>query len=106
MENKIKSIDDLLACASYLIAEGFTHPSLLCGLGGSAGATILGAAINMRPEIWKCAVFLSPFLDVLGSLLDENLPLTKSDYLEFGNPNNQSIFETILGYSPYDNIKS
>ncbi|CAD8184063.1 unnamed protein product [Paramecium octaurelia] len=104
-ENKIKSIEDLLGCASYLIAEGYTHPSLLCGLGASAGATTLGAAINMRPDLWKCAVLLSPFLDVLGSLLDESLPLTKSDYLEFGNPNDKKIFDTILSYSPYENLK-
>lgn len=59
----------------------------------------------MRPDLWKSAILLSPFLDVLGSLLDENLPLTKSDYLEFGNPNDKKIFDSILSYSPYENIK-
>ena len=56
--------------------------------------------------MWKCGVLLSPFLDVTNSLLDDTLPLTKSDYLEFGNPNEKKIFESILSYSPYDNISS
>lgn len=64
----------------------------------------MAAAVNMRPDIWKCVVLLSPFLDVLNSLLDESLPLTKSDYIEFGNPNEQRYFESILSYSPYDNL--
>jgi len=60
----------------------------------------------MRPDMWKCGVLLSPFLDVTNSLLDDTLPLTKSDYLEFGNPNEKKYFESILSYSPYDNISS
>ncbi len=84
--NKINSIDDLISCAAHLIAKGYTHPTLLCGIGGSAGATILAAAVNMRPDLWKCVIYTSPFLDILGNLLDKTLPLTVTDFEEFGNP--------------------
>lgn len=65
-ENKLKSVEDLIASAAHLVANGYTHPSLLCGLGSSAGGTLFGAAINMRPDLWKCVVLSVPFLDVLG----------------------------------------
>ncbi len=97
----MKSIEDLQSCAMALIAKGYTHPALLCGLSSSAGATLLAAAVNMRPDLWKCVVYSSPFLDVLGNLMDRELPLSVPDYEEFGNPIDcKDIFEFIKSYSP------
>jgi oligopeptidase B len=89
-----------------LVTEGYTHPSLLCGVTASAGATNLGAAINMRPDLFKAVILNVPFLDLIGSLTDESLPLTVSDYDEFGNPlKDEAAYEYIKAYSPYDNLQ-
>ncbi len=69
-ENKIVSYKDFISCAEFLIAEGYTHPSLMCAYGSSAGGTLVGSVINMRPELFKAVVLHYPFLDVLSSLLD------------------------------------
>lgn len=99
------AVKDLISCANFLIAEGYTHPSVLCAVAGSAGATNLATAINMRPDLWKAVVLNVPFLDVIGSLTDENQPLTQSDFQEFGNPNKEEKdYLNLLSYSPYENI--
>jgi oligopeptidase B len=104
--NKLRSIEDLQGCVHYLVAHGYTHPSLLCAYAASAGATNLAAAINMRPDLFKGVILSVPFLDVLGSLSDNTLPLTVSDYGEFGNPcADESTFEYIRSYSPYENLQ-
>jgi oligopeptidase B len=101
-ENKLKSIEDLIGCVASLVEKGYTHPSLLCGLGSSAGATVLAAAVNRRPDLWKSVVYSYPFLDVLGNLLDRDLPLTIPDFEEFGNPiDDSNAFNYIKSYSPY-----
>ncbi|PIM97077.1 Oligopeptidase B [Handroanthus impetiginosus] len=101
---KLNSIHDFVSCGEYLISEGFIHRNKLSALGISAGSLLVGAAINMCPELFRAAILKVPFLDVLKSLLDPSLPLTTLDYEEFGNPQTQSYFEYILKYSPYDNI--
>ena len=90
-----------------MVAEGYTHPSLLCGVASSAGATNLGAAVNMRPDLFKGIILNVPFLDLIGSLTDPSLPLTVSDFGEFGNPIEDSFtYEYIKSYSPYDNLQN
>lgn len=89
--NKINSFKDFISCAEYLIAEGYTHPSLLCAFGSSAGGLLIGSVINMRPELFKAAILSVPFLDTLTALLDKQLPLTLTDHEEFGDPINVLI---------------
>lgn len=105
-ENKKVSVQDFVACAEHLIAEGYTHPALLFGSAYSAGGTILGAAINEAPHLFKACAFGAPFLDPLTALLDESVPLTVSDFEEFGDPiRNKAEFEALLSLSPYENIR-
>lgn len=103
---KVKSATDLLDCCSYLVAEGITHPSLLCASSYSAGSTILAAAVNMRPNMFKGVHHSVPFLDLRASLLDKDLPLSQSDYAEFGNPlENEIDYIAVSSLCPYENLK-
>ncbi|KZV38336.1 Oligopeptidase B [Dorcoceras hygrometricum] len=102
--NKLNSIIDFVACGKYLIDEGLVHRNQLGAVGISAGCLLVGAAVNMHPELFRAAILKVPFLDVLNTLLDPNSPLTTLDYEEFGNPQTKSCFDYILKYSPYDNI--
>ncbi|PIA57631.1 hypothetical protein AQUCO_00600389v1 [Aquilegia coerulea] len=102
--HKANSVHDFVACAHYLINEGYVHNDRLCAVGHSAGGLLVGAAINMHPHLFCATILKVPFLDVCNTLLDSSLPLTILDYEEFGNPQNQKEFEYIHGYSPYDNI--
>ncbi|XP_075483481.1 uncharacterized protein LOC142523653 [Primulina tabacum] len=102
--NKLNSIYDFVACGNHLINEGLVHRNQLGAVGISAGCLLVGAAVNMHPELFRAAILKVPFLDVLNTLLDPNLPLTTLDYEEFGNPQTKSCFDYILKYSPYDNI--
>lgn len=104
-EAKMNSFYDFISCAEFLVAEGYTHPSLMCAYGASAGGLLVGTVINIRPNLFKAVVLSVPFLDVLTCLCDKNLPLTIADYEEFGNPlENQRIYDLIRSYSPYENI--
>uniref|UniRef100_A0A6N2MWC1 Prolyl endopeptidase n=1 Tax=Salix viminalis TaxID=40686 RepID=A0A6N2MWC1_SALVM len=102
--NKCNSIHDFISCGNYLISEGYVHKDRLGAIGFSAGGLLVGAAINMNPNLFRAAILKVPFLDACNTLLDPSLPLTLLDYEEFGNPQIQSQFESILSYSPYDNI--
>ncbi|KAK4410415.1 Protease 2 [Sesamum angolense] len=102
--NKLNSIHDFIACGEYLINEGFIHKNQLSALGISAGCLLVGAAVNMHPQLFRAAILKVPFLDVLNTLLDPNLPLTTLDYEEFGNPQTKCCFDYILKYSPYNNV--
>jgi len=85
--NKHNSFRDFISCTEYLIANGISHPNLIAAKGTSAGGTLVAqACLNMRPELYKAVVMEVPFCDVLTCLLDESLPLTLTDHLEFGNP--------------------
>jgi len=104
-EKKMNSFLDYISCAEYLIANRYTHPSLLCAFGSSAGGLLVGGAINIRPELFKAAILHVPFVDVLTSLLDEKLPLTLSDHEEFGDPiKNSFSYDLIASYCPYENL--
>ncbi|MDF9797029.1 oligopeptidase B [Catalinimonas alkaloidigena] len=101
---KKTSFYDFIACAKHLIDKRYTDVEHLCAIGGSAGGLLLGAVINLRPELFNAIVAKVPFVDVLNTMLDPNLPLTVTEYEEWGNPQDKSSFEYIRSYSPYDNV--
>ncbi|XP_022632440.1 uncharacterized protein LOC106779835 isoform X1 [Vigna radiata var. radiata] len=102
--NKQNSIFDFVSCGNYLVNKGFVQSDLLCAIGWSAGGLLVGAAVNMCPQLFRAVILKVPFLDICNTLLDPSLPLTLLDYEEFGNPQLQSYLDSILSYSPYDNI--
>ena len=104
--NKTNTFTDFICCAEYLIDNGYTDPQHLIISGGSAGGMLIGAVLNMRPELFFGAVLNVPFVDVLNTMLDPSLPLTVLEYNEWGNPNNKRYYDLIRAYSPYDNIKA
>ena len=105
-DKKTNTFTDFIACAEHLIATGLTSPDQLAINGGSAGGLLMGAVINMRSDLFRAVVAQVPFVDVLTTMLDDTLPLTVTEYDEWGNPNDPKVYETILSYSPYDNLKS
>jgi oligopeptidase B len=106
MMQKINTFTDFIDCAEYLVKNKFTSSDRLVINGGSAGGLLVGAAMNMRPDLFKAVVAEVPFVDVLNTMLDASLPLTTSEYIEWGNPNEKPAFEYMKQYSPYDNIKA
>lgn len=103
---KKNTFTDFIDCAEQLIAEKFTSPEWLFIRGGSAGGLLIGAAVNMRPELFKGVIAGVPFVDVVTTMLDESIPLTTSEYDEWGNPNEKEYYDYILSYSPYDNVEA
>jgi len=106
LQRKLTTFTDFIACAQYLVDEGFTTPARLAIQGGSAGGLLVGAVINMRPDLFGAAVAQVPFVDVVNTMLDASLPLTTSEYLEWGDPNVTAEFDYMLQYSPYDNVRA
>jgi oligopeptidase B len=106
MMQKMNTFNDFIDCADYLIKNKFTTSERLVINGGSAGGLLLGAVVNMRPDLFKAAVAHVPFVDVINTMLDASLPLTTSEYIEWGNPNKKAEFDYMIKYSPYDNIKA
>jgi oligopeptidase B len=104
MLNKINTFTDFIACAEHLINSRYTSKDRLVIQGGSAGGMLMGAVTNMRPDLFKAVVAQVPFVDVLNTMLDASLPLTTSEYIEWGNPNEKAAYEYMKKYSPYDNI--
>ncbi|CAD5316706.1 unnamed protein product [Arabidopsis thaliana] len=102
---KQNSIQDFIYSAKYLVEKGYVHRHHLAAVGYSAGAILPAAAMNMHPSLFQAVILKVPFVDVLNTLSDPNLPLTLLDHEEFGNPDNQTDFGSILSYSPYDNIR-
>jgi len=102
---KKNTFTDFIACADHVIAEKYTSSENLVISGGSAGGLLMGAVINMRPELFKAAVANVPFVDVLNTMLDPTLPLTIGEYDEWGNPEEKIYFDYIRSYSPYDNVR-
>lgn len=101
---KRNTFTDFIACAEHLVAQKYTSSDRLVIQGGSAGGLLMGAVTNMRPDLFKAVVAQVPFVDVINTMLDATLPLTTSEYLEWGNPNEKKAYEYIKSYSPYDNI--
>ncbi|RMF55053.1 MAG: S9 family peptidase, partial [Calditrichaeota bacterium] len=96
---------DFIACAEYLIKEKYTSPERLVIAGGSAGGLLMGAVVNMRPDLFKVVIAKVPFVDVLNTMLDPTIPLTVIEYDEWGNPNQEEYYFYIKSYSPYDNVE-
>jgi len=103
---KKNTFTDFIDCGEYLVAEGLTTPARLYAQGGSAGGLLMGAIANMRPDLFDGVVAQVPFVDVVTTMLDESIPLTTSEYDEWGNPNQQDYYEYMLSYSPYDNVEA
>ena len=101
---KPNTFTDFIACAEHLVREGYTRPERLYAMGGSAGGLLIGAVLNMRPDLFAGAVAQVPFVDVLTTMLDDSIPLTTGEYDEWGNPRERPAFDDILAYSPYDNV--
>jgi oligopeptidase B len=95
---------DFIACAEHLIADGYTSPAKLAIVGGSAGGLLLGAVLNMRPDLFHVAVAHVPFVDVVNTMLDPTLPLTVTEYEEWGNPGEKQFYDYIRSYAPYENV--
>lgn len=103
---KKNTFNDFIDCAEHLIEHGYTRRGNIIASGGSAGGMLVGAVVNMRPDLFKAAVAQVPFVDVLNTMLDDSLPLTTMEYNEWGNPNNRDYYHYIRSYSPYDNVKA
>ena len=104
MMNKRNTFTDFIAAADYLMAEKYTCKERMAIEGGSAGGLLIGAVINLRPDLCKCAVLQVPFVDVINTMLDASLPLTVQEYLEWGNPNKKDEYEYMKSYCPYTNL--
>jgi oligopeptidase B len=102
---KRNTFTDYLACADFLVARGYTRAGSIICYGGSAGGMLVGTVVNMRPDLWRAAVAVVPFVDVLNTMMDETLPLTVIEYDEWGDPTDKKHYEYIRSYSPYDNIR-
>jgi oligopeptidase B len=102
--NKMNTFTDFIDVAEFLVAEGYADPARLFAMGGSAGGLLMGAVVNLRPDLWRGVVAAVPFVDVVTTMLDETIPLTTSEYDEWGDPNDPEYFDYMLSYSPYDNV--
>ncbi len=103
---KKNTFSDFIDCAEYLVQQKYTSPQKLFAMGGSAGGLLMGAVINMAPNLFKGVVAAVPFVDVVTTMLDESIPLTTAEYDEWGNPNIKEYYDYILSYSPYDNVEA
>ncbi len=103
---KKNTFTDFIDCGDFLVENKFTGYDNLFAMGGSAGGLLMGAVINMRPEMWKGVVAAVPFVDVVTTMMDASIPLTTGEYDEWGNPNDSTYFRYILSYSPYDNVEA
>ena len=106
MMQKLNTFNDFIDSADYLVKQKYTSADRLVIQGGSAGGLLMGAVSNMRPDLFKAVVAQVPFVDVMNTMLDASLPLTTSEYIEWGNPNEKPAFDYMLKYSPYDNVKA
>ena len=105
LEHKQNTFDDFIACAEALIREGLTTPQQLAVSGGSAGGLLIGAVLNQRPELFAAAIAEVPFVDVLNTMLNPDLPLTVTEYDEWGDPNEAEAHARIKAYAPYENVR-
>jgi len=106
MMNKKTTFTDFIACAEYLVGHGYGSKDRLVIEGRSAGGLLMGAVLNMRPDLFKAALVGVPFVDVMNTMLDESLPLTVGEFEEWGNPKEKAAFDYMITYSPYDNVEA
>ncbi len=103
---KKNTFTDFIDCSRFLISEGYTSSEHLYAMGGSAGGLLMGAIVNMAPEVYNGIVSQVPFVDVVTTMLDDSIPLTTGEYDEWGNPNEKEYYEYMKSYSPYDNVQA
>lgn len=103
---KQNTFTDFIACAKHLINENYTQADRLYGMGGSAGGLLIGAVINMQPDLFDGVIAAVPFVDVVTTMLDESIPLTTGEFQEWGNPKFEDYYHYMLSYSPYDQVES
>ena len=101
---KKNTFTDFIDCSRFLIAEKYTSPKHLYAEGGSAGGLLMGAVVNMAPELYNGVIAQVPFVDVITTMLDDTIPLTTGEYDEWGNPNEKKYYDYMRSYSPYDNV--
>ena len=103
---KKNTFTDFIDCSKYLIANNYTSANHLYAMGGSAGGLLMGAIVNMNPELYNGIVAAVPFVDVISTMLDESIPLTTGEFDEWGNPKDKEYYDYIKSYSPYDQVKA
>ncbi|NDP26828.1 MAG: S9 family peptidase [Flavobacterium sp.] len=102
---KKNTFTDFIDCSKFVIAQKYTSPEHLYAEGGSAGGLLMGAIVNLAPELYHGIIAQVPFVDVITTMLDESIPLTTGEYDEWGNPNVKKYYNYMASYSPYDNVK-
>jgi len=105
LEHKMNTFTDFISCAEHLVATGYTSPSRLAARGGSAGGLLMGAVMNLRPDLFAAIVAEVPFVDVVTTMLDASLPLTVTEWEEWGDPRDPDDYARMRAYSPYDNVR-
>lgn len=103
--NKKNTFNDFISCAEWLISNGYTSPEKCFAMGGSAGGLLMGAILNMAPNLWRGVIAAVPFVDVVTTMLDDTIPLTTFEYDEWGNPNDPVYYHYMKSYSPVDNVR-
>lgn len=106
LEHKQNTFSDFIACAEHLLGQGYSTAAQLAISGGSAGGLLIGAVLNQRPQLFAAAIAEVPFVDVLNSMLNPDLPLTVTEYDEWGNPQEPEVYERIRAYAPYENVSA
>ena len=104
MLNKKNTFTDFIDCSKYLISNNYTSEKHLYAMGGSAGGLLMGAIVNMNPELYNGIIAAVPFVDVVSTMIDDSIPLTTGEYDEWGNPNEKEYYDYIKSYSPYDQV--
>jgi oligopeptidase B len=102
--NKMHTFEDFIDCGRGLVAAGYADPRRLYAMGGSAGGLLVGAVVNLAPDLFAGVVAQVPFVDVVTTMLDESIPLTTAEYDEWGDPHDEAAYRCMLAYSPYDNV--
>jgi oligopeptidase B len=103
--HKRNTFTDFIAATEHLVANKYGARDQVYAQGGSAGGLLMGAILNLRPDLYRGVVALVPFVDIVTTMLDESIPLTTNEFDEWGNPKQQASYDYMLGYSPYDNVK-
>ena len=103
--NKKNTFNDFIDSGKFLVSENYTNSEKLFCSGGSAGGLLIGAVINMEPDLWKAAIASVPFVDVVTTMLDPSIPLTSNEWDEWGDPREKDYYNYMLSYSPYDQVK-
>lgn len=104
--HKRNTFTDFIAASEYLVEARYAAPDRVFALGGSAGGMLMGAVLNMRPDLYRGVAALVPFVDVVTTMLDTSIPLTTNEFDEWGNPQHKEAYDYMLSYSPYDNVKA